>query len=170
MEYTESVSKSNQGGLLHRKKVPKQVIHHSNVEDPERCVVRLYRLYNSRCPKDRPDNAFYLKPLVKPRTDVWYQRMAIGHNALAQTIPRLFREVDLKGHYTNHSLRATAATRLFTAGVDEQLIMSRTGHSSSCGVRLYKRVTGKLQEMTSAVLNSGHSEDEKPVGSKHKSL
>jgi len=28
----------------------------------------------------------------------------------------------LQGHYTNHSLRATAATRLFKAEVDEQLM------------------------------------------------
>ena len=31
----------------------------------------------------------------------------------------------LHGHYTNHSLRATAATRMFNAGVDEQLMMHR---------------------------------------------
>ena len=33
---------------------------------------------------------------------------------------------------TNHSLRATAATRLFEAGVDEQLIMQRTGAQYYC--------------------------------------
>jgi len=61
----------------------------------------------------------------------------------------------MEGNYTNHSLRATSATRLFDAGVDEQLIMSRTGHSSTAGVRSYKRITERLQEMTSKVLNSG---------------
>ena len=42
---------------------------------------------------------------------------------------------------------------MFDAGVDEQLIMYRTGHSSSEGVRSYKRVTENLKEMTSDVLN-----------------
>ena len=130
-------------------------MHHLNAEAPERCLVRLYQLYNSKCPRNRPNDAFYLKPLAKPRGDVWYTCMPVGHNLLSKTIPRLFKAVGLEGNYTNHSLRATSATRLFDAGVDEQLIMSRTGHSSTAGVRSYKRVTERLQEMTSNVLNSG---------------
>lgn len=43
------------------------------------------------------------------------------------------------GFRTNHSLRATNATRLFSAGADEQLIMERTGHRSLDGVRSYVR-------------------------------
>ena len=36
---------------------------------------------------------------------------------------------------------ATAATRLYNAGVDEQLIMETTGHRSLEGVRSYKRTS-----------------------------
>ena len=124
--FTEFVSKTNQGGLLHRKKQPKQVTHHANVDYPDRCLVRLFKLYNSRCPANRPDNAFYLRPLSLPKGDVWYQRLPVGHNTLANTIPRLFKAAGISGHFTNHSLRATSATRIFDAGIDEQLIMSRT--------------------------------------------
>ena len=102
---------------------------------------------------DRPDNAFYLRPLAKPKSDIWYQKSAVGHNMLANVIPRLFKQAGISGHFTNHSLRATAATRLFDAEVDEQLIMSRTGHSSNNGVRSYKHVTDQLREKTSNVLN-----------------
>ena len=42
---------------------------------------------------------------------------------------------------------------MFEGGVDEQLIMSRTGHSSREGVRAYKRTTTKLSEVTSNILN-----------------
>ena len=42
---------------------------------------------------------------------------------------------------------------MFDAGFDEQLIMTRTGHSSTGGVRSYKRVTEK-QEKTLNVLNA----------------
>uniref|UniRef100_A0A1X7SSA0 Tyr recombinase domain-containing protein n=1 Tax=Amphimedon queenslandica TaxID=400682 RepID=A0A1X7SSA0_AMPQE len=43
---------------------------------------------------------------------------------------------------TNHSLCGmTAATRLFQAGVDEQLIMKRTGHRSTDGVQIYKHIS-----------------------------
>ena len=91
LAFTEFVSKTNQGGLLHRKKQAKQVTHHVNVENPDRCLVRLFKLYNSRCPANRPDDAFYLRPISRPKGDVWYQRSPVGHNTLANTIPRLFK-------------------------------------------------------------------------------
>ena len=49
----------------------------------------------------------------------------------------------------------TSATRLFDAEVDKQLIMMRTSHSSTDGVRAYKRTSDKLRQLTSDVLNSG---------------
>ena len=50
-------------------------------------------------------------------------------------------------------MRSTAATRLFEADVDEQLIMLRTGHSRTSGVRSYRRVGEKLKSVPSDVLN-----------------
>ena len=52
----------------------------------------------------------------------------------------------------NHSLRATAATRSYRAGVDEQLIMDKTGHRSLEGVRSYKRTNMEQQENMSDIL------------------
>ena len=68
-------------------------------------------------------------------------------------VKRLCAAAGLQGHFSNHSLCATAATRLFEAGVDEQLIMQRTGHSTTAGVRSYERVGEKLRSVTSDVLN-----------------
>ena len=50
-------------------------------------------------------------------------------------------------------LRATSATRLCTAGADEQLIMERTGHRSVDGVRSYKRTSDTLRQDVSNILN-----------------
>lgn len=50
-----------------------------------------------------------------------------------------------QGHYTNHSLRALAATRLYDARIDEQLITEKTGHRST-SVRSYKRMNEVLQQ------------------------
>ena len=66
LQYTEDVSKTNQGGLKHRKKEAKVVVQYENRENPSKCIVALYKEYNKRCPANRPDGAFYLKPLVKP--------------------------------------------------------------------------------------------------------
>ena len=46
-----------------------------------------------------------------------------------------------------------ADTRLFHSGVDEQSIMSSTGHRSLEGVRAYKRVSDDQKEQVSTVLN-----------------
>ena len=55
--YTEDVSKNHPGGLNGRKIMPEIVYHHANISNPERCFVLLYKLYNSRCPPNRPNNA-----------------------------------------------------------------------------------------------------------------
>ena len=56
-------------------------------------------------------------------------------------VKKMCAAAGIEGHRTNHSLRTTAATRLFRAGIDEQLIMERTGHRSVDGVRNYKRTS-----------------------------
>ena len=135
---------------------PSAIQQGSNGLDPNKCIVSLYKEYNQKCPEDRPPGAFYLKPLVKPASDdCWFSSQAAGHNTLANTVGRLCQTAGVEGHFTNHSLRATAATRLFEAKVDEQLIMQRTGHSTTSGVRSYKRVGEKLKPVKSDILNRG---------------
>ena len=63
------------------------------------------------------------------------------------------KQADIQGYFTNHSLRTTAATRLYHAGIDEQLVMERTGHRSVEGIRNYKRTSKQQCETISDVLN-----------------
>ena len=122
----------------------------------------LGKAYNSKCPVDRPDGALYLKALKYPKGEVWYQKMPVGHNVLSKMISRMMSSANISGHFTNHSLRSTATTRLFNAHLDEQLIMARTGHSSVKGVRSYKHIGEQLVEETSDILNK-KVRVEKPV-------
>lgn len=158
LRYKEDVSKTNQAGLNHRRVIPKEVVHYANTHNPKRCLVRLYQKYNALCPHDRPDNAFYLTPLVKPKHECWYKKVPLGHCKLSQVVPTLMKSANIPGYFTNHSLRVTAATRLYDARVDEDTIMQRTGHRSSQGIRTYKRETEKLKMLSSNVLNQveGH--------------
>ena len=73
---------------------------------------------------DHPHGAFYLKVLSKLTEKYWwYQRTPVGRSSLQQTVRRLCESAGFNGHFTNHSLHTTSATRLFEANVDEQLIM-----------------------------------------------
>ena len=48
----------------------------------------------------------------------------------------------LSAHYTNHSLRATSASRMFSAGVPEKIVAKVTGHKSlNASMRQYERTT-----------------------------
>ena len=104
--YTEDISKNRPGGLKGRKQKPKVVIQHAD--------------------------ALYLQPLTNPSPICWYSSRPYGHNWLASTVARLCKE----GIGSNHSLRVTNATWLYDSHIDEQLIMERTGHLSSEGVRI----------------------------------
>ncbi len=79
--------------------------------------------------------------------------LVLFRRKLDGTVARLCREANITGFRTNHSLRATAATRLYNAGVDEQQVMEVTGHHSLDGVRAYKHTSKKQKEAVSDILN-----------------
>ena len=117
LKYTEDISKNNPGGLKGRKNKPKVVIHHENSDHPERCFVKLFKFYQEKCPPDRKNNAFYLQPLKMYNNDgYWFSVTPIGHSSLANMVARMCTAAGITGYKTNHSLRATAATRLYQAG------------------------------------------------------
>ena len=155
--YREDVSKNHPGGLRGRKIKPKVVEHHDNIQKPERCFIRLYKLYHSLCPSDRLHDAYYLQPLQNPQPGCWYSSRPVGHTKLDKTISRMCKAAGILGYRTNHSLRATAATRLHQSKcVEEQEIMARTGHRSIEAVRSYKRASTQQQEQVSDILSNGH--------------
>ncbi|CAC5399500.1 unnamed protein product [Mytilus coruscus] len=109
-----------------------------NTDCPERCIINMYQKYVSLRPNEGKCQAFYLRSKKYPTSDEWYDDCPIGVHQLQKTVSELCKGAEFSGNFTNHSLRATAATRLYVAGVDEQLIAEKTGHRSSA-VRGYKR-------------------------------
>ena len=138
--YKEDISKNHPGGLKGHEHNPMVVVHHANTKNPSRCFVQVFKMYQDLCPAYRPDNAFYLAPLKKFTTHCWFSRSLVGHNTLKNFVANMCKEAGIQGYKINHSLRATAATRLYYAsGVDEQLVMERTGHRSIEGITSYKK-------------------------------
>jgi integrase len=108
----------------------------------------------------------YLRPLKTTTQKTWYADTPVGVHLLQKTVGKLCSQAGFEGHFTNHSLRATAATRLYEAGIDEQLITEKTGHRSSA-VRSYKRTNDtQLQDISKIIhgnVKSGKNAEEKQV-------
>ncbi|KXJ08400.1 hypothetical protein AC249_AIPGENE15541 [Exaiptasia diaphana] len=69
----------------------------------------------------------------------WFTANPVGHNPLGNTVGRLCQKAGIEGHFTNHSLQATSATRGLEAGVPEKLIMEVTGHRDPRSLQRYQR-------------------------------
>ena len=126
-----------------------------NLKQPERCLLNIYRCYISHCLVENRPDAFYLRPLDNPKGDIWFSCQAVGKQTLATVITNMCKRAGLPGFRTKHSLRATAATRLFEAEVDE-LITEITGHRSD-SVRSYKRTGDALKRKASEIIQSAPS-------------
>ncbi|CAC5398261.1 unnamed protein product [Mytilus coruscus] len=116
------------------------------------CVVNLFELYASHCPPfPRKDDALYLRLLKIPNGNIWYADQPIGRHSLANIVASICQEAGIGGYRTDHSLRASAATRMYDAGVDKELICEVTGHRSNA-VRNYKRTNEKQKRKINSVI------------------
>ena len=129
--FHEDVSKSNQGGLMHRKINAKHVEVKENTEKPTRCVVRAFSEYVNRCPKVNRPSAFFLQPIYSPETEIWFSTQRVGIHKLNSTLSKITEKAGCSQRFTNHSLRRTAATRTYQAGFDDKAVSSVTGHRST---------------------------------------
>ena len=148
------MSKNRAGGLAQLNKVvPIDVIPEAGT----RCHVYVLDLYFEKIPREaiEKDN-FYVQPVVKLKdsTQPWFTTVPVGRNALSKMVKDICADAGVSGNKTNHSLRATGATKLYHAGVPEKVIQERTGHLSLSGLRQYKRNNDDQQLAVSQVLSS----------------
>ncbi len=147
LQYVEHTAKNNQGGLSAMKSGGKVLRAYCHT-DSDRCVIQLYKKYvaarpdgNPKCSKD-----FYLRPLGKFNSEgIGFSCQPLGIHKIESAIKNLCLEAGITGKRSNHSLRATSATHLYEAEMDEQLIQECTGHRSNA-VRGYKRTSTGLQK------------------------
>ena len=120
---------------------------------PERCPVCIILKYMALLPKTRSCQAFYLQPRKKYFGKSWYLNRPCGVNKLRDIVGSMCQDAGLPGHNTNHSLRWTAATKMYQKDIDEQLIMEVTGHRSTA-VRRYKRTSRQQRKAASRCIFS----------------
>ena len=155
--YTENASKNRQGGLgqLHLKN--KSVEIYANRDAGDRCHCALLDRHISKLPKEaKSKDLFYVRPLEQAKVcdKSWYYNAPVGRNKLSKMVSEMCKLANIPGRHTNHSLRATGATDLYTAGVPEKIIQERTGHRSIESLRTYEHTSEKQKLAVSKVLSS----------------
>ena len=93
--YPEDISKNHQDGLKGRNQTPKLVKQFANLENPERCFVKLFKLYRQRCPVKHCDDAFYLTSLRDPKGQCWYSNTPLGHNKLRNAVANMCEQAGI---------------------------------------------------------------------------
>ena len=154
LRYTEDIGlKTNKGGIKHCKLDPKVVDVYA-IPNSYRCPLRVIGMYLSLIPQV----AFYLQPLRNYTQECWFQDKPVGVNKLQQVVKIICKKGGLPGYFTNHSLRASVATRLYQANFDEQVIQEVTGHRS-LAVREYKCTSSAQRQNASNCIATKESED-----------
>jgi len=150
-EYTEFISKNNQHRFEDINMKNKIVRAFAQVGS-DHCIVKLLDFYLWKL---KPQSLFfYMRPLEQIPDDgkPWYTGQRVGINTLKTIIPKLSSESGVDVKYTNHSLRATSATRMFTGGVPEKVIAEKTGHRSLQALRLYEKTQLSMEKAVDSVI------------------
>ena len=142
LRYREDIGLKTKKGGIKQRQVDVKMVDLYAMQNPNQCPLQAIIKYLSLLPKARICKAFYLQPRKKYFGKAWYVNKPAGINKLRNAVRDMCHNAGLPGYYTNHSLRSTAATKLYRKGVDEQIIMEITGHQS-LAVRSYKRTSDR---------------------------
>lgn len=74
------------------------------------------------------DDIFFFRP--DERYPLKFTRTALGKNSLDSFVSKMMKRAGYKGYYTNHSIKATMAAKMYKQGYQEEFIQERTGHVS----------------------------------------
>ena len=152
-QYTELASKNNQ----HRFKdinAQNKVNRAYALPGNPRCIVKMLDKYLSLLPADAP--YFYMRAYDEFRDEQAgpvFTRQRVGVNTLKNVLPSLSKESGIGMRYTNHSLRATAITRMFNYGVEEKIIAETSGHKSTKALRVYEHPSEQQMKQVTSVIN-----------------
>ena len=81
----------------------------------------------------------------------WFTANVLGHNSLDRCLKTIF--VDAGINKSNHSLRATAISRMMDKQIPSKDIMERSGHFSKDGLLPYEQTTSIQQQLSSKALS-----------------
>ena len=121
--------------------------------DKSRCPVHIVKKYLNLLPP-KMCQKLHLRPRAKFTPSVWFGDQPYGNHRVTSTVKKMCANAGFVGKYTNHSLRATSASRMFANDIPEQVIKEITGHHSEA-VRTYKRTPDNIRERASSTITGG---------------
>ena len=145
VEWVEGPTKTRQGGLT---KMDRRLPQKMFATGDERCPLKLLeKLISLRPPSLKQSGPLYLRPLEKPRKDVWFSTQPVGINKINSYVKELATLEGLvctKKRFTNHSIRKTTVRKLQKAGISNDKIAAVTGHRNEQSLRDY--ATADMQD------------------------
>lgn len=152
-QYTEFISKNNQHRFKDTNTSNKQVRSYA-FPGNSRCLVKLLDSYLSKLPPN--SSHLYMRPLPVFPDDLSkpsYTKQRVGINSIKQFLPSICDACGFGRKYTNHSLRATAITRMFEGKIPEKVIADKSGHKSIQGLRCYERISVEQDQAAGKLIN-----------------
>ena len=146
----DPLHKTNQEGIGARRL--RKTVYVYGANNSERCPVRLFKKYARLLPPPKSCKKMYLRPRIKPTPSCWYTDQSYGCNKVSVTVKEICKQAGFEGKFTNHSLKATSASRMYNNNVPEQMIKEITGHQSDC-VRIYKRTSDDVRKVASETIS-----------------
>ena len=112
----------------------------------------IFKKYSRLLSPPKKCKKLYMRLRVKFTPNIRFCDKLYGCNKISTMVKTLCKDAGFEGKYTNHSLRATSASRMFNACVPEQIIKEVTGHKSDC-VRVYKRTSDDIRKNASETVS-----------------
>ena len=155
ISWNERITKTRYGTSdLSREFVPKLF---PNPENPARCPVLIFMKYMSKRPSTTldPDNKFFLSINPHHKKDnkkPWYSIQNMGHNRIGKIMKLMAKHANIRGKYTNHSVRRTTCSQLVRAGVPLTVVAQLTGHKNIGSLLSYTTAGLEQQQDISNIL------------------
>ena len=92
-----------------------------------------------------------LQSLQKPTPTQWYAEQVVGLGTLSKTIKTMLYDARKNDIFTGHSLRRSATSRMFRAGVQKKIIREMSGHRSDA-LDQYEITNDEQKEQVSEIL------------------
>ena len=156
--HEDPLRKTNQGGLTCKNR--NETVYVYGSENKTHCPLYYYKKYVGLLLQSKNYSKLYLRPKKNFLLSIWFCDQPYGFNKIKITVREVCKVAELEGKYTNHSLRATCASRMFQKNVPKQVIKEFTGHKSDC-VHLYKLTSDHIHETASKTLSSDTTFSEK---------